>query len=114
MNNASDYNLDAYASDIAVDIFTEYCLDRDAASESVWQSVDGSEWVIYHHKAHELCLNCNTDNGEQSIEDMGGFPVGSTYDSMASLIAYCEIEARVNDALNTLFEIAEANAEAAA
>ena len=105
MNNASDYNLDAYATDIAVDIFTEHCLDPDAAQESVWQSVDGSEWVIYHHKAHELCLNCNTDNGEQSIEDMGGFPNGSTYNSMASLIAYCEIEARVNDALNTLFEI---------
>ena len=107
MKNASDYNLDAYASDIAIDIFTEHCLDRDTAQESVWQSVDGSEWVIYHHKAHELCLNCNTDNGEQSIEDMGGFPDGSTYDSMASLIAYCEIEARVNDALNTLFEIGE-------
>ena len=113
MNNASDYNLDAYASDIAVDIFTEHCLDRDAAQESVWQSVDGSEWVIYHHKAHELCLNCNTDSGEQSIEDMGGFPADSTYNSMASLIAHSEIEARVNDALNTLFEIAEANAEAA-
>jgi len=107
MKNATDYNLNAYASEIAVDIFTEHCLDRDAAQESVCQSVDGSEWVIYHHKAHELCLNCNTDQGEQAIDDMGGFPANSTYNSMASLIAYNEIEARVSDALNTLFEIAE-------
>jgi len=107
MNNATDYNLNAYASEIAVDIFAEHCLDRDAAQESVCQSVDGSEWVIYHHKAHELCLNCNTDQGEQAIDDMGGFPANSTYNSMASLIVYNEIEARVSDALNTLFKIAE-------
>tara|TARA_B110000046_G_C12919558_1_gene366500 strand:+ start:194 stop:1054 length:861 start_codon:yes stop_codon:yes gene_type:complete len=113
MKNASDFNLDAYATDIAVDIFTEHCLDRDAAFDMAWQSVDGSEWIIYHAKSHEICANCNTDQGEQSIEDMGGFPDGSTYDSMASLIAYSELMARVNEALETLFDIAEANDQAA-
>ena len=113
MKIASDFNLDAYATDIAVDIFTEHCLDRDEAFDMAWQPVDGSEWIIYHHKAHEICANCNTDQGEQSIEDMGGFPDGSTYDSMASLIAYSELMARVNEALETLFDIAAANDQAA-
>jgi hypothetical protein len=113
MKTASDFNLDAYATDIAVDIFTEHCLDRDEAFDIAWQPVDGSEWVIYHHKSHEICANCNTDQGEQSIEGMGGFPDGSTYDSMASLIAYSELMARVNEALETLFDIAAANDQAA-
>ena len=113
MKNATDFNLDAYATEIAVDIFADHCLDRDEAFDIAWQPVDGSEWVIYHHKAHKLCAACNTDQGEQSIEDMGGFPEGSTYDSMASLIAYSEIMARVNESLTTLFDIAEANDEAA-
>tara|TARA_R110002153_G_scaffold61564_1_gene166063 strand:+ start:221 stop:1087 length:867 start_codon:yes stop_codon:yes gene_type:complete len=113
MKTASDFNLDAYATDIAVDIFTDHCLDRDEAFDIAWQPVDGSEWIIYHAKSHEICANCNTDQGEQFIEDTGGFPVGSTYDSMASLIAYSELMARVNEALETLFDIAAANDQAA-
>lgn len=113
MKNANDFNLDAYATEIAVDIFAEHCLDRDEAFDIAWQSVDGSEWVIYHHKAHEICAACNTDQGEASIEDTGGFPDGSTYNEMATLISYSEIMARVNEALITLFDIAEANDEAA-
>ena len=113
MKNATDFNLDAYATEIALDIFTDHCLDRDEAFDIAWQSVDGSEWVIYHHKAHEICAACNTDQGEASIEDMGGFPDGSTYNSMATLIAYSEIMARVNEALTTLFDTADANDEAA-
>lgn len=113
MKTASNFNLDAYATDIAIDIFTDHCLDRDEAFDMAWQPVDGSEWVIYHAKSHEICANCNTDQGEESIQDMGGFPDGSTYDSMASLIAYSELMARVNSSLETLFEIAAANDQAA-
>ena len=112
MKNASDYNLDAMVNSTAVDIFEEYCLDRDGAFDRVHEEADGNEWVIYHHKSHELCANCNTDMGEEAIEDMGGLPEGSTYNSIASLIAFWEVYYRLNYALNTLFEIMEANEEA--
>ena len=113
MNNASEYNLDAMVNETAVEIFEEYCLDRDSAMERIHEEADGNEWVIYHYKSHELCANCNTDMGEQAIEDMGGLPEGSTYNSIASLIAYWEIECRLQEAVNTLFDIAEENEEAA-
>jgi hypothetical protein len=107
METATDYNLTEYANDIAQEIFEEYPDSRDDAFDMAWQPVDGSEWVIYHHKAHEVCAACNTYQGEYNIEDMGGFPEGSTYDSMASMIAYSEILARVNVKLNDLYEGAE-------
>ena len=107
MENASDFNLDAMVTHAAVEIFDEFCLNREGAFDRVQEVADGNEWVIYHHKAHELCANCNTDMGEQGIEDLGGFPEGSTYNSIASLIAYFELESRLRHAVETLFEIAE-------
>tara|TARA_R110000803_G_scaffold41468_1_gene89158 strand:- start:19 stop:354 length:336 start_codon:yes stop_codon:yes gene_type:complete len=105
MNNASDYNLDAMATSWAVEIF-EQVNDIDEAHELASQYADGSEWVIYHHKSHELCLNCNTDNGEMYLEDCG-IPDGATYNSIGSMIAYFEIETRLNAAIQTLFDMAD-------
>lgn len=105
MKNVSEYNLTDLVSSWAVEIF-EQSQDQDEALELASQYADGTEWVIYHYKAHQLCAAVNTDNGEAMLEDIGT-PDGATYDSLASLIAYFEIEARLRDALLGLFDMQE-------
>jgi hypothetical protein len=105
MKNASDYNLDAMVADWAIEIF-EQSDDLDAAIDMAHQKADGTEWVIYYAKAHELCAKCNTDNGEQFLEDVG-HPETVTYDSLAVSIAYGEIYSRIAQAVQGLYEMAE-------
>ena len=106
MNNASNYNLDDMVASWAVEIF-EQADDQDEAMDLAHQYADGSEWVIYHYKAHELCANCNTDAGECFIAECGEPEGGWTYDGSASAIAFGEIYSRLQDAINTLYEVAE-------
>ena len=80
--------------------------DLDAAIDMAHQYADGTEWVIYYAKAHELCAKCNTDNGEQFLEDVG-HPENVTYDSLAVSIAYGEIYSRIAQAVQSLYEMAE-------
>lgn len=82
------------------------CELRELMLDDVHATVDGHAWVIYHHKAHTLCLNCNTDRGEQALEDCG-LPERVTYDTLGSLIAYHEMEARVMECLEVLIEGAD-------
>lgn len=112
MENASNYNLDAMVASWAVEIF-EQADDQDDANDLAHQYADGSEWVICHYKAHQLCAACNTDAGEDFIADCGEPEGGWSYNGFASAIAYGEIYLRLQDAINTLYEIAEANEEAA-
>lgn len=103
----NDYKLDQIAKDYAEEIWRDVDGDIDAATDQAHEYADGSEWVIYYHKAHELCQNCNTDNGTQFFEDCGPWSE-LTYDGTASIIAYGELNARINHALYELAEEAEA------
>lgn len=76
---------------------------RDAMNDQSHEECDGHQWVIYHHKAHQLCLNCNTDSGESFLDDTGT-PETPTYDGLASLIAYGEMLARVQAHLSELVD----------
>lgn len=104
----NDYQLDEYCRSIAEDIV------RDAKSEEQaldWASeaADSTEWVIYYNKAHELCQNCNTDQGEDFIaECWANEPM--TYDEMACRIAYGEIDARVRNFVWQLWQEKEGEA----
>ena len=93
----NDHKLDQIAKEYAIDIVADGGDPTDLAHEYA----DGSEWAIYYNKAHELCQNCNTDNGEQYLEDCGP-PETPTYDSIASYIAYGELYGRIVDALNEM------------
>lgn len=95
----NDYTLDQYAADIADEILRECDGDRDIAIDRAHESADGSEWAIYYSKAHELCQNCNTDNGEQFYEDCGPWE-DVTYNGIASIIAYGELRARIEQAID--------------
>ena len=104
MKNASDFNLDDMVASWAVEIF-EQTADREEGLDLVHQYADGSEWVIYYGKAHDLCRNCNTDQGEDFVEDCGEPEGGWSYNGFASAIAYGEIYARLSQAVDGLYEM---------
>ena len=97
----SDYQLDQYAADLAEDIVTAFDSGHgfDGAIEMAHEYADGSEHVIYNYKAHAICQNCNTENGEAFLEDIGGPGKDATYNSIAVAIAYGELRHRIMVAL---------------
>ena len=107
----SNFTLTAACNAIAAEIFAEAIIDMaddetpetylDDMNDRAHETADGHEIVIYHFKAHELCLYCNTDSGEEFLEDCG-MPETPTYDSLASAIAYGEILARITAQINEL------------
>jgi hypothetical protein len=104
----NDYTLNEYAADIADEILRECDGDRETAIDLAAERADGSEWAIYYHKAHELCQNCNTDNGAQYYDDCGPWEDVSTYNGIASIIAYGELHARIAQAIDAKIDEAEA------
>ena len=103
----NDHTLNEYAADIADEIIRECDGDRDRAMYHAIDHADGSEWAIYYHKAHELCQNCNIDNGEQFYEDCGPW-VDITYNRIATIIAYGELRARIEQAIDAKIDEMEA------
>ena len=99
----NDFILDNIARDYAKEIL-EQTQDSDEAQDLAHQYADGSEWAIYHYKAHMLCLNCNTDRGEEFVEDCYSTDCTwrMTYDEMASSIVYGEILGRIMSAISDL------------
>lgn len=95
----SEYVLDTYCREAASDIMDEVAEYGGETCDKAHEWADQSEYVIYYSKAHDLCRNCNTDRGEQFIEETGGFSDGITYDKMATMIAYGEIYTRICEAL---------------
>lgn len=96
----SDHQLDAYAADIAAEVaekIKEY--GPDAAYDLAHEHADGSEHVIYYHKAHAICQNCNTDAGEEIVSDLGEPEGGWSYNGFAVAIAYGELRHRIECAL---------------
>jgi hypothetical protein len=103
MENASDYNLDDMVASWAVEIF-EQTKTRDEGMDLVYLYADGSEWVIWYSKAHDLCRHCNTEQGEDFVNEC--YPDSNlNYNEMASAIAYGEIQARLGQAVEGLYEM---------
>lgn len=103
----NDHTLNEYAADIADEILRECDGDRDRALDLAHEHADGSEWAIYYHKAHELCQNCDTNNGEQFYEDCGPWE-DLTYNGIASIIAYGELLARISQGIDEKTDESEA------
>ena len=98
----NDHLLDEYARMCATDIMANG-ETRDDMMDQAHEWADQSEWVIYYAYAHALCANCNTDAGEEFLEDVGN-PDPCTYDALASAIAYGELRYRIEQVLNELIE----------
>ena len=119
------YTLDllckGYAEDIVAQCKRDDAMwDRDPltslqnnADEWAHQYADNSEHVIYYHKALQIIANCDTDQGEQFVEDMG-----EKYDDIrkhAAAVVYGEIYSRtmkhLTDEMDRLAECDELLAE---
>lgn len=97
----NDAILDKIAAEYAADIMRE-CNDYGGSYyDMAHEYADGSEHVIYYSKAHAICQNCDTSNGEQFLEDNGN-PETVTYDTLATAIAYGELLARINAAIDEI------------
>lgn len=91
----------------------ETLADRlDDAQDAAHEYADAHEWVIYHYKALMLCAHCDVSDGEQFLEDTG-MPRGVTFNQLASIIAYGEMQSRIMVALQELAEQGEEAEEAA-
>lgn len=112
----SDYALNKYVGGVADEILVEladsdllvwsqgygaYIVSggdwQNRADELAHEAADGSEHVIYTHKAHALCQHCDTYRGEEFVEDCG-IATGS-YNEMATRIAYGEMRHRILQAI---------------
>ena len=98
----NDYKLDQYCKAIAEEICNS-TTDIDEATDQVWEYADGSEYVIYYAKAHELCQNCNINEGTDFVEECYGDTFLS-YDDLATQIAYAEIDSRIRAFVHEIFE----------
>jgi hypothetical protein len=89
----NDFSLTEYCNSIADDIFAD-APTFDDAMDWATESADGSKYVIYYAKAHDLCRNCDTTHGEEFVaECFSDTPM--SYDDMACRIAYGEIYNRI-------------------
>lgn len=102
----NDFHLTEYCNDIAADIVRD-AAGYEEAMDWASESADGSEHVIYTYKAHKLCLECNTDQGEEFLDDCYGNEHGKSYDELASIIAYGEIYSRIQSAIHEIFQAKE-------
>ena len=97
----NDAILDKIAAAYAADIVRKCAEYGGDPADMARGYADGSEHVIYYSKAHAICQNCDTSNGEQYLEDVGN-PENVTYDSLAVSIAYGELLARINAAIDDI------------
>jgi len=67
----NDYILSQEAKEIITQGIIEEKEYGVPALESVQQSCDGHEWVIYTYKAILLCAECDTSAGEDYFEAFG-------------------------------------------
>jgi len=98
-----DSQLTEYCDGIAEDIARD-ASDFEQATDWAHESADGSEHVIYTYKAHQVCQNCDTDNGLEFFNDCYGNEHGKSYDEIATIMAYGEIRARIQSRLWEIFE----------
>lgn len=91
----NDWELNELAQEYADDIRKDVEQYGGDFSDMAWERADGSEHVIYYYNAQQLCANCNTDEGEQFIDDMGGIPPGKSFDEIACMIAFGELYQRI-------------------
>tara|TARA_R110002110_G_scaffold163351_1_gene363113 strand:+ start:66 stop:479 length:414 start_codon:yes stop_codon:yes gene_type:complete len=106
-NTMNDHQLTEYCNDIAKEI-AEETSNFDTANEQAHERADGSEYVIYYYKAHQICQNCNIDQGEDFFSDCYGEGHSKSYDEIATIMAYGEIQARISSKLWEIFEAREA------
>ena len=76
---------------------------RDDMFERARETTDGHEYVIYTHKALMICAHCDTERGEEFLEDVG-MPEEPSLSSIVTLIVYGEMRGRIEEELQELID----------
>lgn len=117
----TDHELNAFCQETAQDIFDAVMAEplaeveegnvvdvdpndwREDMYDATHEAADGCEHVIYYYRAIQICANCNTDRGDEFLEDTG-MPEEITFEKLATIIAYGEIKGRIDEAIDELIE----------
>lgn len=103
----NDYKLSKYCDELGAEIAREIASDagdENDLQERVWEYADGCEHVIYYHRAKTICCSCDTDTGQEFLDDMGGIEPGLSFDDICVRIAFGEIYQRTMDVAQMEFE----------
>lgn len=102
----TDNQLDAYCLDLAKSIVEE-TMDENRRRDLASEFADQSEHVIYYAKAHSICQHCDIENGEDFFNQCYQDGPTKSYDEIATIMAYGEIQARIFSALDKIEEEAD-------
>lgn len=100
----TDHDLTKACDELAAEIFANMLAElphdetpddkRDEMQDRAHEAADGHQWVIYTHYALSICAHCNTDAGEEFVDEVG-LPKPFTLAGAATAVAYGEIKHRV-------------------
>ena len=99
----NDYLLKEEANSIACDAIQEQKEHGTDAEEYIWQTIDGHQWVIYTYKAIKLCAECDTNGGEQWLDDCG-YEKFESFGDHATKLAYATLHELTMSAFNEMSE----------
>ena len=96
-------NLYTEAKRIAADAVEESREYGGDASDYIHQACDGHEVAIYYGKAIQFCVDHDTSDGEEWLEDCGGIAQpGDTFGQIACRIAFATLYCAAMEALAEL------------
>lgn len=105
----TDHALDAECASLAKELFDEIMAGneaedaedyRDDMDDRAHEAADGHQWVIYTHYARHIWASCNTDLGEEFVDDCGEATTDA--DKLVTSIVYGEIRGRIMEAVDEL------------
>ena len=85
----NQYELEQCAIEIATNAQNEFLKFNMDVYDYMHQVCDGHEDVIYTYKAIQLCANCDTENGEEQLQEIGY--EAATFNEYASKLAYATL-----------------------
>lgn len=116
----NDHLLTRECDQLAKDIFDEITAEnpdadpddlREEMSDRAHETADAHNWVIYNYKALMIAAHCDVTSGEQFLDDIGfEWKQDSTIYSVAVILAYGEMRARIDAALSDLIDNHDAEA----
>ena len=86
----NDYILRQEAKEIAAAALLEQKEYGTDAGEMLNQMCDGHEWVIHTYKAIILCAECDTNEGEDYLDDIG-YEKFDSFANHATQLAYATL-----------------------
>jgi len=101
----NQYELEQEAKEIAKMAMIEKREFGTDPSDYIHQACDGHECVIYTYKAGLLCLECDTHDGENYLEDMGC--EFNDYADHVTKLAYATLAVA---AMNAFYDLIESKA----